>query len=78
MNEKWNLSNPYVYQALMGFQNKSIAVQTTRGSVRGVLRNVMPDHIIVHMGGSPFYIRTDQIIWFHPDNERISQAPSDI
>lgn len=65
MNEKWNLSDPYVYQALTGLQNKSLAVQTTHGSVRGVLRKVMPDHIVIHMGGSPFYIRTAQIIWFN-------------
>lgn len=66
MNETWKLGDPYVYQALTQLQNQSIAVQTARGSVRGVLSIVMPDHIVVHMGGSPFYIRTEQIIWFHP------------
>jgi predicted short-subunit dehydrogenase-like oxidoreductase (DUF2520 family) len=65
MNGEWKLSDPYVYESLMRLQNQSIAVQTARGSVRGVLRKVMPDHIVVQMGGSPFYIRTDQIIWFH-------------
>lgn len=45
MSEKWKLSDPYVYQALMGLHNQSLAVQTTHGSVRGVLREVMPDHI---------------------------------
>jgi len=66
MSGEWTLSDPYVYEALMGLQNKSVAVQTVRGSVRGILRKVMPDHIVVQMGGSPFYIRTAQIIWFHP------------
>ena len=42
MSGEWNLSDPYVYQALTGLQNKSLAVQTTRGSVRGVLREVYP------------------------------------
>ena len=69
MNEKWNLSDPYVYEALTKHQNKSLAVQTARGSVRGVLQHVMPDHIVIQMGGSPFYIRTAQIIWFHPISE---------
>ncbi|WP_087974868.1 YuzF family protein [Oceanobacillus rekensis] len=78
MNDKWNLSDPYVYEALTGLLNKSLAVQTPRGSVRGVLRKVMPDHIVIHMGGAPFYIRTDQIIWFHPEAVRISQDSSDI
>lgn len=66
MNGTWNLGDPYVFEALSQLQNQSIAVQTTRGSVRGVLRMVMPDHIVVYMGGSPFYIRTEQIIWVHP------------
>ncbi|NLY79517.1 MAG: YuzF family protein [Lysinibacillus sp.] len=66
MNGMWNMSDPYVYETLMRFQNQSIAVQTARGSVRGMLRMVMPDHIVVEMGGSPFYVRTEQIIWFHP------------
>jgi hypothetical protein len=68
MNGNWNLSDPYVYETLKGLQNQSLAVQTVRGSVRGVLRKVMPDHIVVQMGGSPFYIRTAQIIWFHQIN----------
>lgn len=66
MNETWKLSDPYVYQALTQLQNQSIAVQTTHGSVRGVLTMVMPDHIVVQMGGTPFYIRTEQIIWVNP------------
>jgi hypothetical protein len=66
MNGMWNMGNPYIYEAFSRFQGQSIAVQTTRGSVRGVLRAVMPDHIVVQMGGSPFYVRTEQIIWFHP------------
>lgn len=66
MNGTWNLGDPYVFEALTQLQNQSIAVQTIRGSVRGVLRMVMPDHIVVHMGGTPFYIRTEQIIWVHP------------
>lgn len=66
MNGNWKLSDPYVYDSFKKLQNQSIAVQTVRGSVRGVLRTVMPDHIVVHMGGSPFYIRTEQIIWIQP------------
>ncbi|MFP6334727.1 DUF2642 domain-containing protein, partial [Bacillus subtilis] len=42
--------------------NQSLAVQTTHGSVRGVLREVMPDHIVIMMGGTPFYVRTAQVL----------------
>lgn len=66
MNGMWNLSDPYIYEAFTRFQNQPIAVQTARGSVQGVLMSVTPDYIVVQMGGTPFYIRTEQIIWFHP------------
>ncbi|GAA4059441.1 YuzF family protein [Amphibacillus indicireducens] len=72
MNEKWNLNDPYLYEALNGLLNQSIAVQTPRGSVRGMLRKVMPDHIVVRMGGAPFYIRMSQIIWVKPEAVRIT------
>lgn len=72
MNENWNLNDPYVYGALNGLLNQPISVQTPRGSVRGMLRKVMPDHIVVQMGGAPFYIRINQIIWFKPEATRIT------
>lgn len=66
MNGRWSLSSPYVYEALNRLLNHQIAVQTVRGSVRGPLRMVAPDHIVVEMGGCPFYVRTEQIIWVQP------------
>lgn len=66
MEGKWSLHDPYVYEALSGLCNQTVAVQTARGSVRGVLKKVMPDHIVVSMGGAPFYIRMAQIIWVQP------------
>lgn len=66
MNAKWNLSSPYLYETLNKMLNHYIAVQTVRGSVRGKLRMVAPDHIVVEMGGCPFYIQTEQIIWVQP------------
>ncbi|KMK75960.1 YuzF family protein [Alkalihalobacillus pseudalcaliphilus] len=62
----WRLSDPYVYQNLSNLENSTIGVQTTQGSVRGQLTHVYPDHIIVEMGDTPFYIRTQEIIWFFP------------
>lgn len=69
MNGNWKLSDPYVYESLKSLQNQSIAVQTIRGSLRGTLKTVMPDHIVVEMGGSSFYVRTEQIIWIQPIKE---------
>ncbi|MBU7594743.1 YuzF family protein [Metabacillus halosaccharovorans] len=58
--------DPYVYQTLQGITGTFVVVQTIRGSVSGKLKTVMPDHIVVESGGSPFYIRTQQIIWVIP------------
>ncbi|PLR86766.1 hypothetical protein CVD25_18245 [Bacillus canaveralius] len=66
-NTAWNVSDPYVYQTLMSVVGNPVVVQTVRGSVRGTLRNVKPDHIVVEMGGNPFFIRTQQIIWVVPN-----------
>ncbi|MCM3601890.1 YuzF family protein [Robertmurraya korlensis] len=56
----------YVYHAFQGIIGRMVAVQTVRGTVTGLLKSVMPDHIVVESGGSPFFIRTQQIIWVIP------------
>lgn len=61
-----NMASPYIFETLNRMLNHYIAVQTVRGSVRGILRMVAPDHIVVEMGGCPFYIRVEQIIWIQP------------
>jgi hypothetical protein len=65
-NLDWTIHDPYTYQNLSNLEQQVIGVQTTQGSVRGVLKHVYPDHIIVEMGGTPFYIRTQEIVWFFP------------
>ncbi|WLR51242.1 YuzF family protein [Bacillus tianshenii] len=58
--------DPYVYQTLQGVKGGKVVVQTTRGTVTGKLKTVMPEHIVVESGGSPFYIRIQQIVWVIP------------
>ncbi|RIW27809.1 DUF2642 domain-containing protein [Bacillus salacetis] len=71
MNQQQEVSfmanyDPYVYETLSGITGSMVAVQTIRGTVSGKLANVLPDHIVVESGGSPFYIRTQQIVWVIP------------
>jgi hypothetical protein len=66
MDQVWHLQDPYFYQALQNLAGKTVVVQTIRGSVRGVLDQVMPDFLVVDMAGNPFHIRTQQIIWVVP------------
>lgn len=58
--------DPYVYHTLQGIMGSMVIVQTTKGTVTGRLKTVMPDHIVVESGGSPFFIRTQQIVWVIP------------
>jgi hypothetical protein len=58
--------DPYVYQTLQTLKGKQIAVQTVRGSVRGQLIHVRPDHLVIRVSGTPFFIRTQQIVWVVP------------
>jgi hypothetical protein len=66
-NNLLSFYDPYVYQTLstIVFGNV-VTVQTIRGDVRGLLKNVLPDHIVVESNGTPFFIRTQQIIWVFP------------
>ncbi len=58
--------DPYVYQTLQTVLGKTIVVQTTEGSIRGILRDAMPDHIVVDVSGSSFFIRIQNIVWVLP------------
>ncbi|RSD20760.1 YuzF family protein [Mesobacillus subterraneus] len=65
-NDLLSFYDPYVYQTLSTIVGQLVTVQTIRGSVRGSLQMVMPDHIVVESNGTPFFIRTQQIIWVFP------------
>ncbi|WP_425432226.1 YuzF family protein [Halobacillus massiliensis] len=62
----FTLIDPYVYQTLSSLTGQGVVVETIRGSLRGKLRTVMPDHIIVEVNNVPFFIRTQQIVWVSP------------
>lgn len=58
--------DPCVYQTLHTMIGRAITVETTRGSVRGTLHSVAHDHIVVLVNQTPFFVRTQQIVWFFP------------
>nr|WP_238177776.1 YuzF family protein [Paenibacillus contaminans] len=57
---------PYLYQTLQSAVGGGIVVQTAAGSVRGKLKSVVSDHIVVEVSGVPFFVRTAQIVWVSP------------
>jgi|GEM_PF-1237030 len=61
--------DPYVYQALMSVKGRALAVETVRGLVRGVLQEVLPDHLVVRPPGAPqpIVVRIQQVVWVTPE-----------
>ncbi|MDM5189116.1 YuzF family protein [Bacillus sp. DX4.1] len=61
------LVDPYLVQILQSIIGKNIVVETIRGSIRGILRSVRPDHIELEERNTPFFVRTQQIVWVMPE-----------
>lgn len=55
--------DPYVYQTLHGVVGRHIVIQTTKNPLQGRLKQVLPDHVVVEVSGSPFYVRIQEIVW---------------
>lgn len=57
---------PYLYQTLSQAVGCKIIIQTTKNSVKGCLRHVLPDHVVIDADRTTFYIRIQEIVWFCP------------
>lgn len=55
--------DPYLYELMMQFVDEDVVIQTTRNSLQGMLMSVMPDHVVIQVGGTLFYVRIAEIIW---------------
>ncbi|WP_241657699.1 YuzF family protein [Anaerobacillus alkaliphilus] len=67
MNTQYQtMIDPFVIETLQTVIGKHLVVETTRDSVRGVLKDVKPDHITLMAGDTPFFIRIQQIVTIMP------------
>ncbi|MCY8986993.1 YuzF family protein [Bacillus atrophaeus] len=68
-----SLVDPYVYQTIQKLIGSRFVVQTVKDIVRGKLKEVNPDHIIIEgSGDSAFLVRIGQIVSVMPDySERV-------
>ena len=57
------ISNPYLYETVKGLIGQQIAVQAGKNIQHGVLTAVLPDHIVLEICQTPFFIRMDEIVW---------------
>lgn len=58
--------DPFVVQTLQTVIGKELIVETTKDTIRGILKDVKPDHIMLMAGDSPFFIRIQQIVSIMP------------
>ena len=42
-----SVPNPYVYQTLQSVIGKHVVIETVRGNIRGKLKDVKPDHLLI-------------------------------
>jgi hypothetical protein len=59
---------PFVYIALNGLVGKRVVLDTNRGSVSGMVRDVKPDHVVIQEHDSTFFVRIREIVWFMPES----------
>lgn len=60
--------DPFVVQRLQTVIGKELIVQTTKDTIRGILKDVKPDHVVLMAGDSPFFIRIQQIVSIMPED----------
>lgn len=58
--------DPYVYQTLQTIIGKEVIIETVRGNVQGIIRDVKPDHIVLKSNDTLFFVRIQQIVWIMP------------
>ena len=63
MTQMGNVSNPYLYETVRMMVGQSVAVQTVKNVQQGILTSVLPDHIVVEVCHTPFFIRMEEIVW---------------
>ncbi|WP_182201695.1 YuzF family protein [Paraliobacillus salinarum] len=58
---------PFVFAAASSLIGKYAVIETSRGSVSGMVRDAKPDHIVLQERDSTFFVRLCEIVWIMPD-----------
>lgn len=59
---------PFVYEALRSLKGKRAVLDTTRGSVSGMVVDAKPDHVVIQEYDSTFFVRIREIVWIMPES----------
>ncbi|WP_223155116.1 YuzF family protein [Alkalibacillus aidingensis] len=60
------LIEPFIYHALLAMNYSSVTVETNKGTIRGLLTDVKPDHIVLDVSDQLYFIRLQEITWIMP------------
>lgn len=58
--------DPFVVQTLQSVLGNHVVIETTRGSVRGTVCDVKPDHVVIEAHHTTFFVRIQEIVWIMP------------
>lgn len=58
-----SLVDSYLYQRLLSFRNMNVVINTTKNPLQGLLNSVSPDHVVIEVSDTPFYVRIQEIVW---------------
>ncbi|WP_438316490.1 YuzF family protein [Sporosarcina sp. FA9] len=58
-----SIIDPYLYQRLLSFRNMNVVINTTKNPLQGLLNSVSPDHVVIEVSNTPFYVRIQEIVW---------------
>ena len=61
--EMVSLVDSYLYQRLLSFRNMNVVINTTKNPLQGLLNSVSPDHVVIEVSNTPFYVRIQEIVW---------------
>ncbi|WP_017727505.1 YuzF family protein [Halalkalibacterium ligniniphilum] len=58
--------DPFFIQALQSVGGSEVIIETSRGNIRGAVADVKPDHVVMQVEQSMFFIRIQEIVWMMP------------
>ncbi|MEK5232677.1 DUF2642 domain-containing protein [Lysinibacillus sp. FSL K6-0232] len=70
MTQMESISNPYLYETLKMMVGQAIVVQTEKSIQQGILMSILPDHIVLEISRTAFFIAMEEIVWVTLDTSK--------
>lgn len=63
MAQMGSISNPYLYETFNMMIGQAVVVQTEEKIQQGILLSILPDHLILEISRTPYFIPMEEIVW---------------